>query len=331
MDSQVLLPIVIFIAVLSLAIPLTSRSGSRSAVRRRLDDHRVEIGKEDVKRLTRVQVLKQQTFSRIPLIHSLLSHFRPAQTAARELARANVSLAVSSYLLIRLFAGSGLFLVGAKIIGQPLIALPLVIVGLMMPRIVVIVRARRRLAAFEAQLAEAIDLVVNALRAGYGFMQAIETASRDLNGPIQEELARVVEETNVGANPAVALASISDRVDSYDFALVATAVSVQRTIGGNLSEVLDNIAKTVRERRRVRGEVKALTTGPRVSSYVLGLIPLFLLAWFSATSTSYRDVMFHSTIGKAMIAIATIWSLIGLTLSRKVAVAEYYPALLRSR
>jgi tight adherence protein B len=105
--------------------------------------------------------------------------------------------------------------------------------------------------------------------------------------------------------------------------LVATAVSIQRTVGGNLAEVLENIAATIRERRRIRGEVRSLTTGPRVSSYVLGAIPILLLSWFSSTNASYRDVMFHSTAGKAMIGFAAVWSLLGLIISRKVAVAEY--------
>jgi tight adherence protein B len=324
MDASLLVPALIFVVVLGAAWASSSlQRGRHATVRRRLDDHAVPVAVEDAKRLDRVRLLKQQTYSSLPILQALLSHVRIARTADQELTRANARLTVPQYLTVRLATGAGSFLLVWFAIGSVWLALPAAIVGSMLPRAVLALRIHRRRQAFEAQLAEAIDLIVNALRAGYGFLQAIEAASRDLDGPIQEELARVVEEINLGANPAAALAAITERIDSYDFALVATAVSVQRTIGGNLAEVLENIAATVRERHRIRGEVRALTTGPRVSSYVLGLIPLGLLVWFSSTNASYRGVMFHSSAGKAMIVFATVWSLIGLFTSRKVAVAEY--------
>jgi tight adherence protein B len=324
MDAQMLIPVFIFVGVLVAAWLGGALTGNRrSAVRRRLDDHAVQVAVDEAKRLDRVKVLKQQTYSSLPILNAILSHVRPARTAAHDLAKANVSLTVPQYLTIRLAASAVAFVLVVFATGSVWFGPPAALVILIAPRIVLIVHAGRRKKAFEAQLAEAIDLIVNALRAGYAFLQAIEAASRDLEGPIQEELARVIEEINLGANPAAALAAIGDRIDSYDFGLVATAVSVQRTVGGNLAEVLGNIAQTIRERRRIRGEVRALTTGPRVSSYVLGAIPLFLLAWFSATNASYRDVMLHSAIGKAMVIGAAVWSTIGLFLSRKVAGVEY--------
>lgn len=324
MDARLLVPALVFLAILGIAWAATSLTrGRRATVRRRLDDHTVQVAVEDAKRLDRIQVLKRQAYSSLPFLERILSHLRPARTAARELVRAGASLTVTQYLLIRLALGGVACLAVWFATGSIWPAVPAAAVAIMVPRVVLVVLTRRRLQAFEAQLAEAIDLVVNALRAGYGFLQAIDAASRDLEGPIREELARVVEEINLGANPAAALAAIGDRIDSYDFNLVATAVSVQRTVGGNLAEVLENIAKTIRERRRIRGEVRALTTGPRVSSYVLGVIPLGLLLWFSATNPAYREVMFHSPAGKAMIGFATVWSSIGLFLSRKVAVTEY--------
>jgi tight adherence protein B len=324
MDAQLVVPALVFVAMLGAVwAGTTTTKGRRATVRRRLDDHAVHVAVEEAKRLDRLRVLKQQAYSSLPFVQSILSHFRPARTAARELVRAGSPLTVAQYLSIRLaFAGAAIA-VTSFAIGVIWLAPPAAIAAVMLPRVVLIVLVRRRLQAFEAHLAEAIDLVVNALRAGYGFLQAIDAASRDLEGPIRDELARVVEEINVGANPAAALAAIGDRVDSYDFNLVATAVTVQRTVGGNLAEVLENIAKTIRERRRIRGEVRALTTGPRVSSYVLAAIPLVMLSYFSLTNSSYRDVMLHSSTGRAMVGFAAVWSSIGLFLSRKVAVTEY--------
>jgi tight adherence protein B len=268
-------------------------------------------------------VLKQRVYSSIPLVQAMLKRFGPARTAAVELTRASVKLSVSQYLLLRLLTGAMTAFLMVVVTGSLLPAPLGVILGVMLPRIYLVVRAHRRKKAFEAQLAEAIDLLVGALRAGYGFLQAIEAVTRDIDDPMREELQRAVEEIALGISPADALAAINDRIDSYDFGLLATAISVQRSVGGNLAEVLENIANTVRERRRIRAEVHAITTGPRVSSYVLGLIPLGLLVFFSTTNQNYRDVMFHSPIGKAMLIFATVWSLLGLFFSRKVARVEY--------
>ena len=125
----------------------------------------------------------------------------------------------------------------------------------MLPRVALILQARRRRIAFEAQLAEAIDLLVGALRAGYGFLQAMEAVTKEIGDPMREEFVRVIDLVKVGTPPADALLELPKRIDSYDLSLFVTAVTVQRTIGGNLAEVLENIAETVRERRRIRAEV----------------------------------------------------------------------------
>ncbi len=324
MDPQIAVPALVFIAVLGATLGLTRlRRGRHAALQRRLDIHAMQVNVEESRRLEHVQVLKQRVYSSIPLVQALLKRFGPARTAAEELTRANVKLTVSQYLLLRLLTGAMTAILLVTLTSSLLPAPIGAIAGLMLPRIYLVVRAHRRKKAFEAQLAEAIDLLVGALRAGYGFLQAVEAVTRDIDDPMREELQRAVEEIALGISPADALAAINDRIDSYDFGLLATAISVQRSVGGNLAEVLENIANTVRERRRIRAEVRAITTGPRVSSYVLGLIPLALLTFFSSTNQNYRDVMFHSPIGKTMLIFATVWSLLGLILSRKVAQVEY--------
>jgi tight adherence protein B len=196
-------------------------------------------------------------------------------------------------------------------------------VGLMLPRLWLRLRARRRIKAFEAQLAEAIDLIVGSLRAGHGFLQALESVSREIADPMRKELASVIEQVNVGVNPVDALQAMSERVPSYDLALMVAAITVQRQTGGNLAEVLENLAATVRERRRVRGEVHALTTGPRVSSYVLAAIPFLLFLYFLIISPDYRDVMLGTGYGKMLLSAACVWSLIGFFFSNKMAKVEY--------
>jgi len=120
-----------------------------------------------------------------------------------------------------------------------------------------------------------------------------------------------------------ALMAMSERMPSYDLSLMVAAISVQRQTGGNLAEVLENLAETVRERRRVRGEVFALTTGPRVSGYVLAAIPFLLFGYFCLISSDYRAVMVDTTSGNLLLTAGAVWSLIGFYFSNKVSKVEY--------
>ncbi len=273
--------------------------------------------------LERVNVLIEQRYSSVGAVDAVLRRFKPARSAVGELVRANVRLSVSQYLLVRCLAGAILYVAVKTVTGIPLLALPAILAGLMLPRLALGYLARRRHAAFEAQLAEAIDLIVGALRAGYGFLQAIESVTNEIADPMREELARVIDQVNVGAPAADALQEMRKRIASYDLALFVTAVTVQRTIGGNLAEVLENISETVRERRRIRAEVLAITTGPRVSSYVLGVFPLGLMLFFLAVDANYRQIMLHERVGHIMLGGAGTWSMLGLFLSTSVSKVEY--------
>ena len=324
MSTSIYLPAVAFVVVLGVvyAIMLIAGRGG-AATRRRLDEHTVPVAVSAAPRLERVNVLIEQRYSSVGAVDAVLRRFKPARSAVGELVRANVRLSVSQYLLVRCLAGAILYVAVKTVTGIPLLALPAILAGLMLPRLALGYLARRRHAAFEAQLAEAIDLIVGALRAGYGFLQAIESVTNEIADPMREELARVIDQVNVGAPAADALQEMRKRIASYDLALFVTAVTVQRTIGGNLAEVLENISETVRERRRIRAEVLAITTGPRVSSYVLGVFPLGLMLFFLAVDANYRQIMLHERVGHIMLGGAGTWSMLGLFLSTSVSKVEY--------
>ncbi len=324
MDTPMVVSAVAFVGVLIATLGISTLTSRRPAsVRRRLDDHVVRVEVVEAKRLERINVLKEPIYSTTPGLNAVLRRFRPARTAARELAHANSRMTVFQYLLIRLLLGSGLGVGVWLVLGNPLFAGGITVLGIAAPRISLRRRATKRLKAFEGQLAEAIDLLVGSLRSGYGFLQAIDSVSREMDDPMREELVRVMEQSSVGINPVDALLEMSERINSYDLGLFTTAVSVQRQAGGNLAEVLENLANTIRERRRIRHEVHALTTGPRVSSYILAAIPVVLFGYFMLISVEYRDVMVGSLFGQMMLGAAGVWSTIGFILSQKVSKVEY--------
>ena len=322
-ETTMVIPAAVFVAVMAAVMGIMSLAGRRGAAARRLGEHAVQVAAQDLRRLERVDVLKHEHYSSFGLADAFLRRFKPARTGAHELMRANAWLTVSQYLLARCLVAALLFFAVRTATGILLLAIPAILIGLMLPRLLLVMQARRRRIAFEGQLAETLDLIVGALRAGYGFLQAMEAVTREVSDPMREEFVRVIEQINVGTAPADALQDLPRRIASYDLSLFVTAVTVQRTIGGNLAEVLENIAETVRERRRIRAEVLAITTGPRVSSYVVGIIPVAVLLILVLTNSGYREVMLFETIGRVMIGFAAVWSLIGLFTSTAVSKVEY--------
>lgn len=311
-----------FVAVLFLAAALLERRARPSAVARRLADHAVAAPSADVKRLEKIDVLKESAYA----VNGPLARLRqagPARRAAHDLMLADVKMKPWPYLGLRVLLGGVGFLAVSFVTGSPLFALAGAAAGLLIPRFVLKQKANKRRDEFEAQLAEALDLMVGALRAGHGFLQAIEATARELSGPMRQELLRFIDQVNVGGGVVDALQGMTERVDSADLKLLAAAVAVQRQSGGNLAEVLENLAKTVRERRRIRGEVKSLTAGPRLSGYILGAMPFGIGVYFALMSADYRRDMLGTDIGKMMLVGAAVWTVLGFLLSQKVAKVEY--------
>ena len=144
----------------------------------------------------------------------------------------------------------------------------------MLPRFWLNRRKSGRLNAFNKQLPDTITLIANALRAGSSFLQAIELVVRESRPPISTEFGRVIREVNLGLPFEQALENMVRRVRSDDLELMATAISIQHQVGGNLAEILDSIAYTIRERVRIKGEIRTLTAQQRLSGYVVGFLPI---------------------------------------------------------
>ena len=148
--------------------------------------------------------------------------------------------------------------------------------GLRIPRMYINYAANRRMNAFNNQLGDTLNLWVNALRSGYSVLQAMESIATEMPAPVSKDFERVVQEVRLGLGLEQALANMYRRVPSEDLDLVITAVNIQREVGGNLAEVLDTISFTIRERVRIKGEIKTLTAQGRVSGWIISLLPLGL-------------------------------------------------------
>jgi tight adherence protein B len=250
---------------------------------------------------------------------------------AREIARADLKLKVSEYLAI--WAGStvGLpilfivFSVGLPALRNPLALLAAALIGFMIPRLWLGRRKAGRLNSFNKNLPDTITLIANALRAGSSFLQAIELVVRESRPPISTEFGRVIREVNLGLPFEQALENMVRRVKSDDLELMATAISIQHTVGGNLAEILDSIAFTIRERVRIKGEIKTLTAQQRLSGYVVGFLPIGLAGFIFVAAPKFFDPMFQKPpdligipAGVVILFVGGFMMFIGFMLIRKI-------------
>lgn len=202
---------------------------------------------------------------------------------ARELARADLKLRTAEYIILVLVVGLVMSAFIWYIGGQNIIvALIGFIIGIMLPRLYVKRQQSQRLQHFNEQLADMLNLMVNGLRAGYSTMQAMEAVSREMPSPIADEFRRVVQEMQLGISMEAALDNLLRRIPSDDLDLVVAAMNVQREVGGNLAEILDTISYTIRERVRIKGEIRVLTSQVIYSGRFLAMMPLLISGalWF---------------------------------------------------
>jgi tight adherence protein B len=217
---------------------------------------------------------------------------------ARDIARADLQLKPSEFLLI--WGGT---IVGVPIVmlllsvvlsplGSPLFLLIGAVIGFFLPRFWLARRRNGRLGAFNKQLPDTITLIANALRAGSSFLQAVELVVRESPPPVSIEFGRVIREVNLGLPFDQALENMVRRVRSDDLELMATAISIQHQVGGNLAEILDSIAYTIRERVRIKGEIRTLTAQQRLSGYVVAGLPIALAGFLFVAAPGFMAPMF---------------------------------------
>lgn len=212
---------------------------------------------------------------------------------ARDLTRADLRLKSGEYVLIVILSILVVALIG-YVIGSKsyILAFGGAILGFFLPRMYVRSQQNKRLHKFDDQLPDMLNLMVNGLRAGYSTMQAMEAVSKELPPPICDEFRRVVQEMQLGVPMERALQNLLLRIPSDDLDLVITAMNVQREVGGNLAEILDTISFTIRERVRIKGEIRVLTSQVLYSGRFLAMMPIFVIVILYLLNREYMMTFF---------------------------------------
>lgn len=235
-----------------------------------------------------------------------------------KLTNANILMKAEEYLSICLilFVVSGLL--GALLFKNFLMVLFMAVIGWVAPLFILNRNINKRLKKINSQLGDTIAILSNSLKAGHSFFQAVDSVSRELTGPMADEFAKLQKEISLGVNTEIALENMVNRVGSDDLELMVTAVLIQRQIGGNLAEVLDNISETIRQRIRAKGEIRTLTAQGRMSGWIISLLPFFLAIAISIISPQQMETLISSPIGIIMIIIALLMEFMGIVFVRKI-------------
>jgi len=211
---------------------------------------------------------------------------------ALALVRADVKLRVVEFMVISVLVMVVIALLVTVLSGSGIVGLGVGALSAILPRFWLKRREDKRLVKFQEQLPDVLSLLVSSLRSGYGMNQALKLVTQEMPSPSREEYGRVAQELAYGYSLRESLDRLVDRTGSQDLELVVTAIKVQHEVGGNLGEILDTIASTIRERVRIKGEIKVMTSSQMMTGYMLGLMPVGVGIFISIISPEYMQPLY---------------------------------------
>lgn len=258
-----------------------------------------------------------------PTLAKLLNASRYGERLRLELVRAGLRLRPAEFVVVCLGTMSALGAFGLIQTHELWLALVLGGLGAAIPVLCLWQRQEARRRRFDMQIPDTLTMIASSLRSGYSFLRALQMVAEEMPAPISEEFGWLLTETKVGIPLETALAHTVENVRSTDLELVATAISIQAKVGGNLAEILDTIAETIRERVRIQGEIKSLTGEGKLSGIILFLLPVFLAILLNARDPKYFQPLLDSPYGPTMIGGALLAQFIGGIIIKKMVTIEF--------
>ncbi|WP_051237752.1 type II secretion system F family protein [Lacticigenium naphthae] len=268
--------------------------GNRSAEQKVEEIEQLESEREYRSFMTRIQ---DSRFYRSLLVRIQQSH---------------VKIRPEEYVLVSFVSALVVFAFVFLLNFSPLLSFVISLLGLFIPRYYLRAQARKRQKELNKQLPQALNLLANGLRAGFSFTQALNVASRDLGDPISEEFSKILRDNRLGKSLEAALENFAERNPHPDIEMLTTAVFIQRQVGGNLADILDSLAKTIRERMQLQAEIKTMTAQGRISAWVVGLLPFAMGAVLYLMNPEYMSVLFTTTIGLLLVSGALVILITGI-------------------
>lgn len=309
-----------FITVFLLILAITGQFGKGNSVKERMDRYIDHATAEEKK-----PVLAEDEFTGTSPLREMIKGFGKLVEKRAwvhwldlQLEKAEIPLKGYEFFFIELSIAAGFSFICLVIKPHPVSIVVAGLVGAGLPILWLRRKQQKRLVKFNSQISDALVLISNSLKAGYGFFQAMEMVAREGQVPIKTEFARVLKEINLGMTTEESLIRMVERVPSPDWDLVVTAMLIQRQIGGNLSEILDNITNTIRERIRIKLELKTLTAQGRLSGMIIGLLPVALGLFILLINPDYVLLLVKDIRGIFMLGYAAVAELLAIMVIRKI-------------
>lgn len=246
-----------------------------------------------------------------------------SERLAEELAKSDVLMKPEEFLIMWICVTFIPALFVLIVFKNQVFAPMIMIAGAIAPIFYLKNKQKKRVELFESQLSDALMIASNCIKSGLTFNQAMDTIADECDDPIGAEFKRTVNEITFGATQDDALEAMAKRVKSADFNLVVSAVNVQRQTGGNLSEILDTIAATIRQRYKIRGEIKSITAQGRTSGIIIGVLPIALLFIMSFVSKDYTIVFFTTTIGNILLLVGAVLEIFAAIIINKIVTVKF--------
>ena len=309
----------IFLFFLFLSYALFLLLSRKSDARQAQLERRVAEALRDGTRPTdeTIQISRDDLMSRNATINRILSSLDFAKRLELMINQADSRITVSKLLAFSFFAGvmAGL---AAYTIFNPLLAALLAGVGAALPLIHISYKRRKRLLKFNSQLPDTLDLLSRSLAVGHAFSEALHQVGSEMPDPIATEFRIAFEEQKLGLSTKLALDRLTERIPLPDLRLCVTAIHIQRETGGNLSEILEKVAQTIRDRFKLMEDFRTITTSSRISAWILCGLPFALVFFLTAMNPEYMSKLIYDPRGHIVIFVAIVMQLIGMLMIRSI-------------
>jgi Flp pilus assembly protein TadB len=276
---------------------------------------RVPLERRRAPGAARPSTLTKMTDHTLEAIEGAITRRRRAPFSSEDLEQANIRMRPPGFVLMIISAALVLALGGLLIAPGSLWSIPLMVgfaaLAPLGAKLLLKIRTGRRRAKFASQLDESLSLLAGGLRAGHSLLRAIDAAAQESEQPTSEEFARIVNETRIGRDLSDTLVNTANRMRSDDFHWVAQAIGINREVGGSLSQVLDQVAHTIRERNEIRRQVKGLAAEGKLSAWILILLPVGVFTFLNLTQHNYLTGFFGSIWGILALVVAVILLIVG--------------------
>jgi tight adherence protein B len=321
-----LIALLMFTAVLLLAwalmAPLPGGGKSYRELRERLSQYSLSSALTD-DAAPRSALGSNQLFGKAAQMAEALirrSHLEEALLTRLELA--GLRLRVAELALLWLGSALGVPLLLLALSRSLLLAFVGALLGTLAPLAFLVIRASRRQARFDEQLPDTLQLLSGAMQAGHSLLQAVDTAAREAGEPISVEFQRVLTEARLGMPLEEALEGMAKRMNSQDFEWTVMAIALQRQVGGNLAELLNAVAQTIRERYTLKRQIRALSAEGRLSSVILSILPFIMFFLLLAFNPTFLAPLYSTPLGLAMLSGAAILMIVGVIWMKKITEIE---------